>query len=139
MRLGSRCTSIVLAIALSGCVEDDVAGTAPATTNPIDEPRLSAISRSWMKDQDGFISRPEFQSERGAIFLAVDRNNSFTLTSDEMHLTPEAFRKIAGDNGVADIGELFSSDAISFEKVDADDDKLPSYGEFSEFILHFGP
>jgi EF hand len=138
MRVGSRSVSIVLTIALSGCAGNDVAGTAPATANPIDEARLKRHFAIMDEDQDGFISRPEFQSERGAVFLAVDRNNSFTLTSDEMQLTPEAFQKLAGDNGVVDIGELFSSDAISFEKVDANGDKQLSFGEFSEFILHFG-
>jgi hypothetical protein len=104
MRLGLRSISIVLTIALSACAGDNIAGTTPATTNPIDEPRLKRHFAIMDEDEDGFISRPEFQSERGAIFLAVDRNNSFTLTSDEMHVTPEAFQKIAGDNGVVDIG-----------------------------------
>ena len=97
MRLGLRSISIVLTIGLSGCAGDNIAGTIPATTNPIDEPRLKRHFAIMDEDEDGFISRPEFQSERGAIFLAVDRNNSFTLTSDEMHVTPEAFQKIAGD------------------------------------------
>ena len=138
MRVGPCFFSIALAIALSGCADRNVDRTASAGTNPVDESRLKRYFAIMDQDQDGFISRPEFQTERGAVFLVVDRNNSFTLTSDEMQLTPEAFRQLAGANEVVEIGELFSSTAISFDKVDASEDKRISYGEFSTFILHFG-
>jgi len=87
------------------------------------------------RDRDVFIPRPEFQSGQGVILLALDRHKSVSLTSDELHLTREAFREVAGKDGVVDVGELFQSGTGSFDTIDANDDKQLSYDEFSEFIL----
>ena len=136
----SAAAAISLAFALSGCTDNKNAETPakPAAVNPINEERLHGYFASMDQDGDGFISRPEFEGERGAVFLAIDKNNSMFLTPDEMHLTPEAFAKLAGDDGIVVPGEFFNADIASFETIDANQDLQLSYEELRDFVLHFG-
>ena len=60
------------------------------------------------------------------------------LTPDEMHLTPEAFSKLAGADGIVIPDEFLSSDIATFEKIDANQDRQLSYEEVRDFVLRFG-
>jgi hypothetical protein len=95
---------------------------------------------TWNGSRDGGVcaAAPRPQRGRGAIFVALDKNGDFRLTEDELHLTPQAFDKIAGPDHVVEIGELFQSASTSLDKIDVNGDKQLSYPEFREFILHFG-
>jgi hypothetical protein len=129
---------VILAIAASGCAESAKTGAAAAPENPIDDTRLQGYFRTMDQDGDGLISRPEFQSGRGAVFLAIDRNNSMSLTSDEMRLTPEAFSKLAGEDGVVMPEEFVNADVAPFDEIDASRDNEISYDELRSFVLRFG-
>jgi Ca2+-binding EF-hand superfamily protein len=130
--------AVVLAIAVSGCAQSAKTGGAAAPDNPVDDARLQGYFKTMDQDGDGLVSRPEFESGRGAVFLAIDRNNSMSLTSDEMHLTPEAFAKLAGDDGVVMPDEFVDTDVASFDKIDASRDNQISYDELRAFVLRFG-
>lgn len=130
--------TLILALALSGCADAKKAPPHDAPVNPIDETRLQGYFATMDRDGDGVISRPEFEGERGAVFLAIDKNNSMFLTPDEMHLTPEAFSKLAGADGIVIPDEFLSSDIATFEKIDANHDLQLSYEEVREFVLRFG-
>jgi hypothetical protein len=128
----------IVALVLSGCTEAKKAPPAGAPVNPIDESALRNYFTTMDRDGDGLISRPEFEAERGAVFLAIDRNNSLSLTADEMHLTPEAFSKLAGGDATVTPDEFGSSDVASFEQIDSNGDKQLSYEELRDFVLRFG-
>jgi len=130
--------AVILAIAVSGCAGSAKTGGAAAPENPIDDARLRGYFKTMDQDGDGLISRPEFQSGRGAVFLAIDRNNSMSLTSDEMHLTPEAFSKLAGEDGIVMPEEFVDADVASFDEIDASRDNQISYDELRGFVLRFG-
>ena len=130
--------ALILTLALSGCADAKKAPPHDAPANPIDETKLQGYFATMDQDGDGVISRPEFEGERGAVFLAIDKNNSMFLTPDEMHLTPEAFAKLAGDDGIVIPNEFLSSDIATFEKIDANHDLQLSYEELREFVLRFG-
>jgi hypothetical protein len=131
--------TLALAFTLSNCAETNKkASTSNAPANPIDEMRLQSYFTTMDQDGDGFISRPEFEGERGAVFLAIDRNDSLSLTADEMHLTPEAFSKLAGSDALVTPEEFGNSEMASFEQIDSSRDKQLTYGELRNFVLRFG-
>lgn len=130
--------AIILALALSGCADAKKAPPRDAPANPIDETRLQGYFATMDQDGDGVISRPEFEGERGAVFLAIDKDNSMFLTPDEMHLTAEAFAKLAGADGIVIPEEFLSSDIATFEKIDANQDRQLSYEEVRDFVVRFG-
>jgi len=133
-------TVLIFALVLAGCGETEKAAapSGSASVNPINETRLQDYFKTMDSDGDGFISRPEFEAERGAVFLAIDRNGSMTLTPDEMRLTPEAFAKLSGGDAAVTPDEFSGSDATSFEQIDADGDKQITYQELRDFVLRFG-
>ncbi|HET6157670.1 MAG TPA: hypothetical protein VFE34_04955 [Dongiaceae bacterium] len=138
-RISGAIVPLILALALSSCAETKKApANPPPAANAIDETRLQGYFESMDQDGDGVVSRPEFEGERGAVFLAIDKNNSLFLTADEMHLSPEAFAKLAGDDGIVVPGEFSNTDIASFEKVDANRDLQLSYEEVHDFVLPFG-
>jgi EF hand len=129
---------LILALTVSSCAESTKAPTSNAPANPIDDMRLQSYFTTMDQDGDGFVSRPEFEGERGAVFLAIDRNDSLSLTADEMHLTPEAFSKLAGGDALVTPEEFGNSEMASFEQIDSSQDKQLTYGELRDFVLRFG-
>src|SRR5262245_25167126 len=95
----------------------------------VDEQRLHRFFQLMDADGDGQISRPEFQAGKGAVFLAIDVDGSMTLTQNEMRLTPEAFKKLAGDDDAIDGEEFIASDAVSFDVIDHNKDHQIDYAE----------
>ena len=55
-----------------------------------------------------------------------------------MHLTPEAFSKLAGGDDVVTPAEFNSADVTSFEAIDSNHDLQLSYEELRAFVEHFG-
>jgi Ca2+-binding EF-hand superfamily protein len=102
-----------------------------------DEQRLKRFFALMDEDGDGLVSRPEFQAEKGAVFLAIDRDGSMTLTEDEMRLSPEGFKLLAGADGVVDGEEFITSDITSFDPIDANKDHQIDFAELSAYITKF--
>ena len=131
--------ALAFALVVAGCAESGKApASASAADNPVDDSRLRGYFATMDQDGDGFISRPEFEGERGAVFLAIDKNNSVTLTADEMHLSPEAFAKLAGGDDVVTPAEFNNAEIASFEAIDSNHDLQLSYDELRAFVQHFG-
>jgi len=135
---GIRNGVVAFCLVVAACQSSEPPSSAVIPTNPVPEERLQSHFLTMDEDRDGFISRPEYERGRGAIFIALDKDGNFRLTEDELHLTPQAFDKIAGPDRVVEIGELFQSASASFDEIDVNGDKRLSFPEFREFILHFG-
>jgi Ca2+-binding EF-hand superfamily protein len=135
---GKAAAAVILTLVLANCSGSEKAPAPAGAANPIDETRLQDYFKTMDRDGDGFISRPEFEEERGAVFLAIDRNNSMTLTANEMHLTPEAFAKLSGGDAAVTPDEFSGSELATFEQIDASGDKQLSYQEVRDFVVKFG-
>jgi Ca2+-binding EF-hand superfamily protein len=83
------------------------------------------------------ISRSELQSGKPVVFLTIDQNGSMTLTPDEMRMSPEGFKLLAGDDGVVDGEEFMASDIGSFDAIDKNRDGQINYAELSEYIAKY--
>lgn len=103
----------------------------------VDEARLQRFFTLMDADGDGQVSRPEFQSGKGAVFLAIDENGSMTLTEDEMRLTPEGFRLLAGDDGVVDGEEFIAAEIASFDAIDGNQDHLIDLAELTRYVARY--
>lgn len=103
----------------------------------VDHARLQRFFTLMDADGDGQVSRPEFQAGKGAVFLAIDENGSMTLTQDEMRLTPEGFKLLAGDDGVVDGEEFIAADVASFEAIDKNQDRNFDLAELVAYITQF--
>ena len=88
-------------------------------------------------DGDGLVSRPEFQAGKGAVFLAIDEDGSMTLSQNEMRLTPEAFKQLAGDDGVVDGEEFIATDVASFDAIDKNQDHQIDLAELIAYIAKY--
>jgi hypothetical protein len=86
--------------------------------------------------QDDFISRPEFQSGRDAIFLAVDRDDSVGLTSDELRLTTAVFSKVAAPMAPLMSESCFDPVRHPSQMTDANEDRKLSYAATIWHSLH---
>ncbi len=80
------------------------------------------------------MSRPEFQFGKGAVFLAIDEDGSMTLSQNEMRLTPEAFKQLAGDDGVVDGEEFIAAEVASFYAIDKNQNHLIDLAELTAYI-----
>lgn len=103
----------------------------------LDEQRLQRFFTLMDADGDGYISRPEFQAGKGAVFLAIDEDGSMTLTQNEMRLSPEGFKMLAGDDGVVDGQEFVAADVASFEKIDRNQDHQIDFAELRDYIAKY--
>ncbi|HKP22886.1 MAG TPA: hypothetical protein VJV39_03400 [Dongiaceae bacterium] len=112
-----------------------VLSAAPALA--VDEARLQRFFTMLDADGDKLISRPEFQSGKGAVFLAIDEDGSMTLSQNEMRLTPEAFKQLAGDDGVVDGEEFIAADVASFDAIDKDKDHQIDLAELVAYISQY--
>jgi hypothetical protein len=103
----------------------------------VDEARLQRFLALMDADGDGQVSRPEFQSGKGAVFLAIDADGGMTLSQDEMRLSPEAFKQLAGDDGVVDGAEFIATDAASFDAIDKNQDHQIDLAELVAYIAQY--
>jgi len=103
----------------------------------VDEQRLHRFFQLMDSDGNGQISRPEFQTGKGVVFLAIDADGSMTLTQNEMRLTPEGFRKLAGDDNAVDGEEFIASDMASFEAIDHNQDHQIDYAELRDYVAKY--
>src|SRR5215510_12586372 len=112
-----------------------VLSAAPALA--VDEARLQRFLTLMDVDGDGLVSRPEFQAGKGAVFLAIDEDGSKTLSQNEMRLTPEAFKQLAGDDGVVDGEEFIAADIASFDAIDHNKDHQIDLAELVAYISQY--
>jgi EF hand len=103
----------------------------------VDQARLQRFFALMDADGDGLVSRPEFQAGKGAIFLAIDEDGSMTLTQDEMRLTPEGFKLLAGNDGVVDGKEFIAADIASFEAIDKNRDHKFDLVELVAYVAKY--
>jgi hypothetical protein len=109
-----------------------VLSAAPALA--VDEARLQRFFAMMDADGDKLVSRPEFQAGKGAVFLAIDEDGSMTLSQNEMRLTPEAFKQLAGDDGVVDGEEFIAAEVASFYAIDKNQNHLIDLAELTAYI-----
>jgi hypothetical protein len=110
-----------------------LAGSALA----VDEARLQRFFILMDEDGDRFVSRPEFQTEKGAVFMTIDENGSMTLTQDEMRLSPDGFKLLAGDDGVVDGEEFIAADIASFDAIDKNQDHKLDLPELTAYVAKY--
>lgn len=108
---------------------------APALA--VDEARLQRFFTLMDTDGDKLLSRPEFQAGKGAVFLAIDEDGSMSLSQNEMRLTPEAFKQLAGDDGVVDGEEFIATDVASFDAIDKNQDHQVELAELVAYISDY--
>ena len=125
-RIGGACL-------VAGALSIMLAGPALA----VDEARLQRFFTLMDADGDGQVSRPEFQAGKGAVFLAIDANGSMTLTQDEMRLSPDGFKLLAGDDGVVDGEEFIAADVASFDAIDKNQDHQIELAELVAYIARY--
>ena len=125
-RIGTSC---LLAAAVSASL------VMPALA--VDEARMQRFLALMDADGDGQVSRPEFQAGKGAVFLAIDEDGSMTLSQDEMRLTPEPFKQLAGDDGMVDGEEFIAADVASFDAIDKSKDHQIALPELVAYIAQF--
>lgn len=116
-----------------GALFASLAGPALA----VDEARLQRFFTLMDADGDGQVSRPEFQAGKGAVFLAIDEDGSMTLSQNEMRLTPEAFKQLAGDDGVVDGEEFIATDVASFDAIDKSKDHQIDLAELVAYVASY--
>ncbi len=108
---------------------------APALA--VDEARLQRFFTMMDADGDKLVSRPEFQSGKGVVFLAIDEDSSMTLTENEMRLSPQGFKQLAGDDGAVDGEEFIAADIASFDAIDKDQDHQIALAELVAYISQY--
>ena len=112
-----------------------MAAAAPMPASwALDEQRLSRFFSLMDADDNGSISRPEFQRGKGVVFLAIDEDGSMTITRNETRLTDEAFKKLAGDDDIIDGEEFIAAEAASFEAIDKNQDHAISPRELFDYV-----
>jgi Ca2+-binding EF-hand superfamily protein len=112
-----------------------VLSAAPALA--VDEARLQRFFAMMDADGDKLVSRPEFQAGKGAVFLAIDEDGSMTLSQNEMRLSPEAFKQLAGDDSVVDGEEFIAADVASFDAIDHNKDHQIDLAELIAYISQY--
>ena len=103
----------------------------------VDEARLQRFFTMMDADGDKLVSRPEFQSGKGVVFLAIDEDGSMTLSQNEMRLTPDAFKQLAGDDGLVDGEEFIAADIASFDAIDKNQDHQIDPAELVSYISQY--
>jgi len=103
----------------------------------VDEARLQRFFAMMDADGDKLVSRPEFQAGKGAVFLAIDEDGSMTLSQNEMRLSPEGFKQLAGDDGLVDGEEFIAADIASFDPIDKSRDHQIDLAELVTYISKY--
>lgn len=130
----------VISLITAGCASSDKpaeSAAAQPTAPVVDDRRLLRFFGLMDQDQNGTVSRPEFQTGKGMVFMAIDADDSQTLTQNEMRLTPEAFAALAGADGVIDGEEFQNSELASFAAIDADKNLEITYDELRAYIAQY--
>jgi hypothetical protein len=139
-RLPALSVALIALAAAAGCATGSGAKSAPAPAQPagnVDEARLKRFFAIMDQDGSGVISRPEFQSGKGMVFMAIDADGSLTLTQDEMRLTPEAFNLLSGGDGVVDGEEFLAGEIAGFDAIDANQDHELTYAELRDYLAKY--
>lgn len=100
----------------------------------LDEQRVARFFSLLDQDDNGAISRPEFQRGKGVVFLAIDEDGSMTITQNETRLTADAFRMMAGGDDAIDGEEFIAAEAASFEAIDKNQDHAISPRELFDYV-----
>lgn len=129
----------VISLFVAGCTSSDKPAESAAQPTPpvVDDRRLLRFFGLMDQDQNGTVSRPEFETGKGMVFMAIDANESQTLTQNEMRLTPEAFAALAGGDGAIDGQEFQNSQLASFEAIDADKNLEITYDELRAYVAKY--
>src|SRR5262249_11398212 len=130
---------------VAGCAETDkpaatadAASTSGQATAPVvDDRRLLRFFGLMDQDQNGSVSRPEFETGKGMVFMSMDANEDQMLTQNEMRLTPEAFAALAGADGKIDGEEFQSSNIGRFEDIDSDGNLELTYEELRAYVAKY--
>lgn len=129
----------VISLFVTGCASSDK--PAPAAAQPtapvVDDRRLLRFFGLMDQDQNGTVSRPEFETGKGMVFMSIDNDDSQSLTPNEMRLSPDAFAALAGDDGVVNGEEFQNSKLASFEAIDADKNLEITYDELRAYIAKY--
>lgn len=130
------------ALILSACAgssPESGKATAPAAagSGTVDEARLQRFFALMDQDGNGSISRPEFQTGKGMVFMAIDADESLALTQNEMRLTPEAFNLLAGGDGMVDGEEFIAGKIASFDAIDQNQDHEIPYAELRDYLAKY--
>ena len=108
-----------------------------SSAGSVNEERLQRFFLIMDTDHDLSLSRPEFETGKGVVFMAIDQDNSFTLTENEMRLTHESFMTLAGQDGAINGQEFISAKETSFEAIDANQDHVIKYSELLAYVSKF--
>lgn len=132
----------LIALLVAGCAGSDdgdrsAAAPAPAAPSNVDEVRLKRFFAIMDQDGSGVISRPEFQSGKGMVFMAIDADGSLTLTQNEMRLSPEGFALLSGGDGAVDGEEFLAGEIASFDAIDANKDHELTYAELRDYLVKY--
>jgi Ca2+-binding EF-hand superfamily protein len=103
----------------------------------VDDRRLLRFFGLMDQDQNGTVSRPEFETGKGMVFMSIDADDSQSLTQNEMRLSPDAFKALAGADGVIDGQEFQDAKLASFEAIDADQNLEITYDELRAYIAKY--
>jgi hypothetical protein len=112
-------------------------GFTPAGALASDDVRLRRLFSVMDLDGSQEISRSEFRSGKSVVFLTIDLNGNMTLEPNEMRMSPDGFKQLAGADGVVDGEEFIGSEIGSFDAVDKDKDDQIDYAELSEYIAKY--
>jgi len=129
----------VISLFVAGCAGSEKADTAAAQPTPpvVDDRRLLRFFGLMDQDQNGIVSRPEFETGKGMVFMSIDADDSQSLTQNEMRLSPDAFKALAGADGVIDGQEFQDAKLASFEAIDADQNLEITYDELRAYIAKY--
>ena len=110
---------------------------AGATAVASDDVRLRRLFSVVDLDGSQEISRSEFRSGKSVVFLTIDLNGNMTLEPDEMRMSPDGFKLLAGKDGVVDGEEFIGSEIGSFDAIDKNKDDQIDYAELTEYIAKY--
>jgi len=129
----------LLASACAGSSPESGKAAAPdgANSGTVDEARLQRFFALMDQDGNGSISRPEFQTGKGMVFMAIDADESLALTQTEMRLTPEVFNLLAGGDGMVDGEEFTAAEMASFDAIDQNQDHEIPYAELRDYLVKY--
>lgn len=129
-------TFALVTLCLTACAGSDAEHHSANEPTPpvVDDRRLLRFFGLMDQDANSAISRPEFETGKGMVFMAIDTDESQTLTQGEMRLTPEAFKALAGGDDMVDGKEFQDSEVASFEAIDADKNLEITYDELRAYI-----
>jgi len=132
---------VLISLLVGACAGSETSkstGEAAQPTPPVvDDRRLLRFFGLMDQDANGSVSRPEFETGKGMVFMAIDADDSQSLSQNEMRLTPEAFKALAGGDDTVNGEEFQNSKLASFEAIDADKNLEITYDELRAYIAKY--